>query len=360
VVCTTGGALGAAQFTYSLDGGNTVKGPLLVPASGKYAPADTGLLLTFANALVATDAWSCSTTSAGFTTTDLTNAMNAALADPRTWGIVHVVGAASTVSGAAAVAAALDGLLTTAEKTLFRYARGIVEFPSDTDGNTLNAVASTVSARVCPCAGFAYVRSQLNGSQWYASAAWPFAARLNAIPLSEDPGRVLTGGLTNTALSGANTTLPKGRDEAATPGLDAGRFTTLRTLTGRAGVFVTAGRTLANPGSDYSLIQMGRVMDVACAATRDVLLDQLNATVRVDPDTGQILEKDAQAIENEVGARLAAVLVNPGDASAASVVVNRTANILSSQTLYVSVRVVPLGYARAISTDIGFQNPAIK
>jgi hypothetical protein len=50
--------------------------------------------------------------------------------------------------------------------------------------------------------------------------------------------------------------------------------------------------------------------------------------------------------------------VNPGDASSASVVVNRTANILSTQILPVSIRVVPLGCAKTISVDIGFQNPA--
>jgi hypothetical protein len=41
------------------------------------------------------------------------------------------------------------------------------------------------------------------------------------------------------------------------------------------------------------------------------------------------------------------------------VVVNRSANILSTSTLPVTVRITPLGYMKYISTNIGFTNPAL-
>jgi hypothetical protein len=176
--------------------------------------------------------------------------------------------------------------------------------------------------------------------------------------VSDDFGRVAAGGLTNCSFKATVTSLSSGRDEAATPGLDAARFTTLRSIMGRSGVFCTAGRSLANAGSDYQLLQYGQVMDVACFYARDTLLGYLNASIRVDKKTGYILERDAQAIEAQCLGVLNEKIVNIGDASSASVVVNRTTNILSTQTLIVSVRVVPLGYARAITVDIGFQNPA--
>jgi hypothetical protein len=357
VTCTTGGALGAAQVTLSLDGGNTTIGPLLVPASGKYSPPDTGLLLTFANPLVAGDAWSCSTTAAAYSTTDLTNAMTAALADSRTWGFVHVVGVASTASNANSVATTLQTQLDAAAAA-YRYARGIVEFPTDTDANLLTAVAATQAARVAAAAGFAYVTSPISARQWLAPSGWLMAARASARPVSEDLGRVATGALQSASLSATNSALAKQRDELATPGLDAGRFTTLRSIIGRPGVYITSGRTLAAPGSDYSLWQNGRVMDVACATVRDALLQFLNSSLRVNSD-GTINETDAQAIEAQCKAKLDAALVTPGDASAASVVVTRTNSILSTQELKVSIRVTPLGYARQITVDIGFQNPAL-
>lgn len=357
VVCTGGGALGAAQVTISLDNGNTTIGPVLVPASGKYAIPNTGVLLTFTNALVTGDAWSFTVTSASYSTTDLTNAMTAALADSRTWGFVHVVGPASTAAGANSVATTLQTSLDTAAGQ-YRYARGIVEFPTDTDANLLSAVGSTTAARVNPAAGYAYVVSPLSGRQYLMPSGFLVAARAHAVPVSEDLGRVATGALGGASLRATNTTLSTQRDESATPGLDAGRFSTLRSIIGLPGVYITAGRTLATPGSDYSLWQNGRVMDTACGIVRLALLPFLNTSLRVNSD-GTLNEKDAGAIEAQCKAKLDAGLVTPGDASNAYVVVSRTQNILSTQTLAVSVRVVPLGYARTISVDIGFQNPAI-
>ena len=39
--------------------------------------------------------------------------------------------------------------------------------------------------------------------------------------------------------------------------------------------------------------------------------------------------------------------------------IDRTANISSTQTMPVTIRVLPLGYARFITVDIGFKNPAL-
>jgi hypothetical protein len=42
------------------------------------------------------------------------------------------------------------------------------------------------------------------------------------------------------------------------------------------------------------------------------------------------------------------------------VTVDRTENILSSRRLPVSIAIIPLGYAKFISVEIGFENPALK
>ena len=344
------GARGAGTFLYSLDGGNTFSPKILIPSSGAYVIPDTGLLLTFSAATFGTaDAWACTITAAGFSTTDLTNAFNVALADSRTWGFVHVVGAPSTVANAATLATTLQSLLTTAAGA-FRYARGIIEVPSDSDGNTISGFAATATDRVAWCAGYATMTSPLSGRQVSRNAAWTVAARAAAAPVSEDLGRVASGSLPGVG--------QLARDEQATPGLDSQRFTTLRTIIGRQGKYLTTGRLGAAFGSDFQLWQNGRVIDVACDATRDRLLTYLNASVRVNPN-GTIFEKDAKQIEAYVEAGLRAALTQPGDASDVSAVVSRSANILSTQVLPVSVRVLPLGYAKWISVDIGFANPAL-
>ena len=343
------GALGAGTFVYSLDGGNTYSAKILVPAAGVYVIPDTGLVLTFTGSVGAGDSWSCPVSAPSYTGTELTVAMTAALADARTWGFVHVVGAPSSVANAATLATTLHGLLVTAASQ-YRFARGIIEVPADTDGNTITAFASTATDRVSWCAGYATMTSPLSGRQVSRNAAYAVAARAASVPVSQDLGRVATGSLTNVGALG--------RDEQATPGLDAQRFTTLRTIIGRQGKYCTTGRLGAAFGSDFSLWQNGRVLDVACGTARDRLLQFLNSSVRVNAD-GTIYEKDAKQIEAYVDAGLRAALTQPGDASDVSVVVSRTANILSTQILPVSVRVLPLGYAKWIAVDIGFANPSL-
>ncbi len=355
VQAVTAGALGTGTFKYSLDNGVSFSGEILTAGTGKYAIPDTGVLLTFTGTLVAGETWTCAVTTASYTGTDLTNAMTAALADARTWGFVHVVGPAATVGAAATLAGTLDGILTTAAGQ-YRYARGIIEVPSDSDANTIAAFAAVATPRTMAAAGNSYVTSPLNGRVQPRSSAWAIAARAGLVPISEDLGRVARGPLpavSLTATKADRTALTKQRDENATPGLDTARFATLRTIIGRQGVYITKGRTMAASGSDYSIWQNGRVIDVAAAQTRDTMLSYLNASLVLKTD-GTISEREAQGIEGNLDSALQAALTQPGDASAVVAFVNRTTNIASTQTLPVSVRVTPLGYATYINVDLGF------
>jgi hypothetical protein len=202
--------------------------------------------------------------------------------------------------------------------------------------------------RVGAAAGYAATVSPLNGRIQSRSAAWVISARASDVPISEDLGRVASGPVPGV--------VKLVRDEAATPGLDAQRFCTLRSIIGRQGAYVTSGRLLAPNGSDYSLWQNGRVMDEACGIARNALLTYLNSSLRLNGD-GTIEEREARSIETYVDTALRAGLTQPGDASDVSVVVSRSANVLSTQILPVSVRVRPLGYAKWIAVDIGFAAP---
>jgi hypothetical protein len=184
------------------------------------------------------------------------------------------------------------------------------------------------------------------------SAAWPIAARIALVPISEDLGRVATGPIIGVSALD--------RDESVTPGLDAERFATLRTIVGEQGYWITSGKMMSPYGSDFVDVQHRRVMDVACALARSALLHFLNDTVQVDSTTGQIRQQDAKAIEQYVDGIVRASLVAPGYASDISIQVNTNANILSTQILPVTIRVTPLGYNHFISVDIGFFNPALQ
>jgi hypothetical protein len=348
IAITTGGALGVAMFTYSLDNGATVSAVQLVPPSGSFVVPDAGLVLTFAGTFTAGDGYSFTTTGASFSSTDLTNAWNALVADPRQWFMCHVVGAAASVGAAATLAASLDTLAAAAASN-YRFVRVLMEVPSDTDANTLAAFASTVTQRVSWCAGFETLTSPLNGRDLSRNIAWTTAGRIAAIPPAEDPGRVASGALLSV--------LSLGRDEFATPGLDNGRFTTHTTILGLAGFWVTNWRLGAQAGSDFSFGQYGRVMDLIAAAYRNGLLKYLNESLRVNAD-GTINSKDAASIEafleDFIRNSLPAFTV-----SSLSVTIDRTVNLLATQTLKSMCRVVPVGYAKQIQGDLGYTAAAL-
>jgi hypothetical protein len=235
--------------------------------------------------------------------------------------------------------------------TQYRFARGIIEVPVDTDSNILTGYASAAGTRVNAAAGTAYVTSVLTGRIQPRSAGWVVAARAAKVAPSEDLGRVASGNL------GGVVSLV--RDEQVTAGLDAAYFTTLRTIIGRTGYFITTGRLRGGAGSDFVFWQHGRVMDVACKAARDALLTFLNESVRVNKTTGFILEGDARGIENFVDSAVRAAVTQPGYASDVTFKVLRNVNIISTNTLPTELSIVPLGYARAITLLIGLANPAL-
>lgn len=353
VTITTAGALGTAVFTYSVDGGNSVSGQIATPTgAGKYAIANTGVVMTFAGTFTAGDTYSWTTTAAGFSTSDLNTSLIALRAAAPEWGFVHVVATWTNAAGAAAAAAIMETQMAAAE-VQFRFAFGIIECPtSESDSTVATAFATFSSLRTMVCAGDVGAVSPINGRILRRNCGWIVAAHLAGIQPGEDAGFVGS----RTAIRNVASLY---RDEAKTPFLDAQRFTTMRTLAGRAGYFITNGNMMAPGGSDFNLVQRRRVMDAACRIARQAELPYINGSVRINPTNGTIDERDAQQFEAGVNSQLRSGVVSTGDASASSVVVNRSANILSTSTLPVTVRIVPLGYMKYITTNIGFTNPAI-
>jgi hypothetical protein len=351
VLITTAGALGAGAFKYSLDGGNTYSGTIMIPAGGKYAIAGTGIVLTFASTFVLDDLYTGTATAAGFSTGDVNTALTALLALPNEWGMLHIIGAATTVAAAVTLATAVGTQMGLAQ-TSFRYARAFVELSSAESDSTIAAgVAAYADKRVGIAAGDADIVSPVTGRIHRRNVLWTVMGRLSASKLSEHPGKVKLG-----ALPGVRALY---RDEAATPLLDEARFITLRTLIGKQGYYITRGRMMAENGSDFGPVQNCRVMDRACAVARAAYLEYLNDDVRIDEVTGFIDERDAQKIDANVTAKLEAALIDPDEVSSVSAQVSRTDNLLSTSTLNAEVSIVPKGYLEAIVVQIGFVNPVL-
>ena len=359
VLVTTAGtnlAAATAQFTYSLDGGDNYSSPIAVPTGGTYAVPNSGLSFTWADGtFVAGDTYSFSATAPGFSATNVNTAFAALLADPREWGFVHVVGAATTVAGAVTIASAVDTQMSLAE-TMFKYGFAVVQLPVDTDTNIVTGTSAFASKRVSLVAGFEELTSVISGRIYNRPAAWPYTARLGSTTVQRHPGCVDDGPLPGVgALS---------RDENATPALDAARITTLRTHQGLSGKWVTNGKIAAPTGSDFSDVQLRRVMDKACRLNRARILRWLNLDLKVNRVTGFLTKDEVAAIETDVTQFLRAGLragVSEGsECSDVYYVLTPNNPILTNKTIYGKVRVLPKAYATFIDTEIGFTNPSLQ
>jgi hypothetical protein len=348
----TAGAIGTATFRVSIDGGDTYSEEITTPSGpGRYAIPDTGVVLVFLGTFTSGDLYTFTTTGAGFSNTDVTNAIVALRLNPAEWGFLHVVGTPSSAANAASLATVVDAQLVAAEAE-FRFVYGIVECPTtETDAAVALAFASFASLRVEVCAGDVEHVSTITGRLNRRNCAWIESSRIGLIPIGEAPSKVRRGAVTQ-----VNSLY---RDEAITPFLDAQRFTTMRTFRGRQGFFITQGNMMAPAGSDFNRVQRRRVMDEACRITRLAELPYLNDDVRVDPATGFIDERDAASFEATVNAQLFAALVAAGQASASSVQVDRSVNLLSTSEQPVEVRITPKAYLETITTKIGFRNPVL-
>lgn len=356
-------AAATATFRYSLDGGGTYSSTLALPTSGAYLLAETGLTLHFANggsgvSFKAGDVHEFTTSAPYYSQAEAMAAVDALLADSTPFFKVHLVGAPSSVSNAAALAAALDSKLTAAAGA-YRFLYGTIEAPEDTDSNLKSGFASFACAngQVDVAAGTATYVSPLTSRLIERSIAWADSARAAAVPPGIHLGQVSNDDGNGGPLPGV---VAISRDERVTPGLDDARFTTARTHVRRPGFFLTRGRLMASPGSDFQQQQHKRVMDVAANQLALDAQEYIAKSVLVDATTGRIREGEARSIENALAGKLRAVLVQTGDASAVQVVVDRTTNLLSTGTLSITGRIIPKGYTEFISVTLGFSNPALQ
>ena len=355
VKITKAGGLGAAEFQYSLDGGTTLSAVFQVPAGGKFVVPNAGFYFLFASTFTLNDTFTDPSNLIPpnvLATGDITANMPALLANQTEWDHVHIVNTWTNAT-AAATAATTAGVQMSAAQAAFRYAYAIVDCPTEgiADATVAAAFVAVSELRVEVGAGDGLLASSLYGLSLRKPASWTSSARAALTPVGEDSAWVGRG-----ALPGV---LGLFRDEGVTPQLDAARLTTQRTHIGIPGFYLTNSRMMSPPGSDFQFRQHRRVMDRACRTARTALLPFLNGGLRVDASTGRILEEDAGRIEARANAMLAAVLVDTGNASAVRVLIDRNNNILSTNTLKVTVRVTPLGYMKTIEVDIGFENPAL-
>lgn len=384
VECTTLGALATWELRWSIDGGDTWEAEEVVSAAtvaltgtgltlniaagtaavdNVWTATTQGMTLAFAaGTYVAAEVYSWTSKQAGYSTSDMGTAFDAARQDPRTWNKMHLVGLADgaldadKVTATVAMASALATKLDAAFTTYHRGIRAIIDGPDVADssaGDTalLTGFAAFANSRVCVGADFCYLRSPISKRVYRQSAAWIAVSMSRKLSLSTDLGEV--------GVNGSVGRLPSAvvairRNEEKRPGLNDGRFITLRTYYGLTGFFITKPKTMAAPGSDFELLQHGSIIDVGCAVARAKGLELINSKQRTNAN-GTIYELDARAIERRINTALSIALVQPGHAPIAYVTVRRDDNIISTKKIRLKVRIRPFAYPEIVETEVGFE-----
>ncbi len=363
-----GGTIGVAGITYkySLDGGRTYSKTFALGTGTSITVGTTGIVFNLAaGTLIAGDYW----TAAAYAPTPLAANVADDLAllgqSAQPWSILHYVGPVDdTIAGYldafmdaqraahkprawignAAVPVMANDLTTADEAT---YSAAIV---ADMNGY------ETTYGKVC--AGDVRFRSSLNGGYHRRPFSFLVAARTASVSEEINIADVNLGPFRGATIADSAGN-PESHDESIYPGLDDLRFCVARSWPGLRGVYVNRPRLFSGETSDFQLMPHRRVMNLAHVALYNYFLRRLNQPIQVNRRTGYILETVAREMETGAEAALRTVLGAQPKASAWSVALSRTDNLLSTRTINVTARIVPLGYAETIEIELGFQNPAL-
>lgn len=354
VTLTRAGAVGTSAFTYSLDGGDAVS--LEIATAATYAIPGTGLTLNFAaGSYVLASVYKFAVAAPKASVSSVQAAIRAALNTNLLYEYIQLAQAADS-----SMWAALDALSVEAEG-LFRYIYFVAETAApgtDPDAWVTARLAEKTgfsSKRVQVVAAYAEVVDTLSGQLQVQSLASRIAARA-----SRNEPHIKTAWVQQGPLSGVVAVAPfdvvggskfTKFNNAHSLSLDTAGFTTVYKLIGRDGVFVVEDRMAAAPTSDYKIVPNRRVMDRCTEEVRQALLDFVQQGV--DPTD---LNASLAALVARANTPLR-VRVTNGNIARGRVVVPPGQDILATSSLRVVLRIVPLGYFREITEDIGFENP---
>jgi len=356
---TTTGDAGVGAFIFSLDDGRTYSEELTIPVGLAYAIPSTNLTLTFVPGVGPVE-WSdgdvhqFDCTAPMYTTADLATSITALTADSTEWQFMILTGLNASGADAATMFGAVETHMATFAAA-FRYVRCMMDAGNEATGPINVALDAVSDNRIL----VSYRRADVASAKAFAGFGTPqiplvgvVGARAHKALISTDLARVASGSLTGVAAIE--------HDERLTEVMDSHRITTARTWLGRAGFYLTNGRLKSDAGSDFRYWQHGVIMDLACRTTYIQQQTFIGMGIRTNAD-GTIDERDAVRLETRVREALKEQLLRPTNAEGTSghvsdlnYTIDRTNNIATTETLLSDVAIRPLGYAKFITTTLGY------
>ena len=293
VVATGAGGNGTALVKYSLDGGFSFSTPQTLPANGALVLGDSGLTLTYTDALVpansvaVNDKWEAKASEPrpSFVSV-LTN--NQLAIDTYLPQVIHVVGASDETDWAAAAMEA--AILFDAGSPAWFLMEAAP--PNELTGETVDAWVTGLVGKpwtgkwVNVSAGYGWVFNAKTGEKQRRPLSGRALGRLARVGDEVSLGRTRDGSLQGVELD-AN------YNNAHARALDDAGYTTTRVWKGLFGVYWSNGRMKATVGSDYQFVEVVRVSHWAVRATRVPALLQVGSNL--DPDMLPVIKATMDA-----------------------------------------------------------------
>jgi hypothetical protein len=348
-----GGAVATATFQYSSNGG-TDYSDTIATAATYLLPSGVTINFT-AGTYVADETYSWTDTAPAFTAGDIGNAIDDVIDSEFDPECIHILGYPTTAAGSATIAATCSTKIASGHGVK-KYFMVMIEEPPVDIATVVTAFASVAEKFLIVTAGFADVVEDRSGQTEKMPIGRVVAPRMARNPIEVHLLRDV-GDSTIDPLSGVVRLVPSGaaastgyHDEDKTPAGNAARLTTLRTITGVEGFYVTNGLTMASGTSDFQQLQYARIILKVARASYAFQVTQLAKRVRIDATTGVIDAGIRLALE---GAWESAIKASLGDAIGVCRVIISPTNLNSDPTIYAQVRVTVSGYALVWSSTIG-------
>lgn len=355
MLLTLGGIIGTSRFKYSLDGGDTY--------SDEYATAATfllpnGVTLNMAAGtyiLDSTNSWT--DTAPAMTLANVTDSFDALLLLASDFEFVHVVGQAASAAASATLVTAVQAKVE-ASHAAHKYIWAMVEAPVDTPTNLAAAFVAIAAKFVMVCGGFAEVFNDRTSEIQKRNIGRVVAPRIARNPIDIHPMRDPADSDIDPHAD-VTELVPVGQaassgyyDEDKTGVLNNARFTTMRTIVGVPGRYITNGIMMALPGSDYEPVMRVRIMLEAARAYYAWSLHQLARRLRKQKATGYILPSVAIALEKDARK---AITTRVGFAiDGCSVVFNKQDDLSADPTVRAKIRIIGPEWALEFETEIGY------
>ena len=148
-------------------------------------------------------------------------------------------------------------------------------------------------------------------------------------------------------------TLVRSVDKAWLEKLDTARYLFLTPIVGVSGSYWNDSHNMDAAISDYNAIELVRTMDKACRGIRTYLTPELGGNVYIDANTGKLQSYTVAYLET-VANKALEDMEKAGELSGYEAKIDPEQDVLSTSTVEVVIKNVPVGVIRKMKVKIGY------